>query len=214
MFSSCRCSPPSSAAPASSSRRSPGSHMPSRPQSRRLTSRSLLRSLVGLRTPSAPRSRLGLRHLRARLPHEVPGSGLSAPVLPWPSKTTRAPRSIAESSRRPRTRSAEATLRPSARQPAGVPSAETWPSLPTQRQAEGPNRVAFERGDCGEPSGSAGQRQSGQNPELLGFVWVLNPLIASRSPSETGFRGPAFLHSAGGDLCGLREREPRRGEVL
>jgi hypothetical protein len=32
------------------------------------------------------------RHLRARLPHEVPGSGLSAPVLPWPSKTTRPPR--------------------------------------------------------------------------------------------------------------------------
>jgi hypothetical protein len=93
------------------------------------------------------------------LPHEVPGSGLSAPVLPWPSKTTGPPRSIAESSRRPRTWSAEATLRPSARQPAGVPSAETWPSLPTQRQAEGPNRVAFERGDCGEPSGSAGQKQ-------------------------------------------------------
>jgi hypothetical protein len=72
--------------------------------------------------------------------------------------------SIAESSRRPRTWSAEATLRPSARQPAGVPKCRTWPSLPTQRQAEGPNRVAFERGDCGEPSGSAGQRQSGAEP--------------------------------------------------
>lgn len=54
-----------------------------------------------------------------------------------------------------------AILRPSPRQPAGVPSAETWPSPPIQRQEEGPNRAAFERGACGERSGSAGQACSG-----------------------------------------------------
>jgi hypothetical protein len=51
MFSSCRCSPPSFAAPGFLGAMFAGIASPSRLQSRRLTSRSLVRSCVSLRTP-------------------------------------------------------------------------------------------------------------------------------------------------------------------
>jgi hypothetical protein len=63
---------------------------PSRSQATPPHPRALsLRSRLGLRTPPARRSRLCLRHPRARLRMRCPGSGLSAPVLSWPSKSAR-----------------------------------------------------------------------------------------------------------------------------
>jgi hypothetical protein len=176
------------------------------------------RSLSSLRR--RPSNASGFSVARASVISELascmrcPGSGLSAPVLPWPSKTTRPPRSIAESSRRP----AHGQRRRPCVRPQGNLLAYQVPKRGHLYPHKGKRRARIVSPLSEETAGSLRgvpvRDNLERNPELIGFVWVLNPLIASRSPSETGFRGPAFLHSAGGDLCGLREREPRRGQVL
>ncbi len=141
-FSSCPFSPPLLAAPAYSGRRRPDRMPPGRPRRRRLTL-ALPLLLPGLRPPRAFRLRFGLPSSPSSPPRRCPGSGLQRSRLLPASKPTRR-LSDREGPRRLRIRPAVAILPPPPRQPAGVPSAETRPSPPSQRQPRAQNRVAWE----------------------------------------------------------------------
>ena len=91
-------------------------------------------------------------------PMRCPGSGLqrsrrlsaSKPLRPpWRSRGTKAS---------PHSGPAVASRPPPPRQPAGEPSAETWPSLPVQRHPGGSNRVGEEGRVNEDLSESPGQR--------------------------------------------------------
>ena len=156
--SSCQCSPPLLAAPACSGRRQPGS------QSRQAVcdlAASPSRCLCG-RSNSISRGSSGsaLTSFISELAcYEVPGFG--APALPSALglKALALALAIARGPRRLRIRPAVANLPPPPRQPAGVPSAETWSSLPVQRHPRGSNRVGEEGRVNEELSGRPGQER-------------------------------------------------------
>jgi hypothetical protein len=136
---------------------------------RRLRSRRLTRASPSAVASASERLRLPgwacasvISELASRM--RCPGSGLTGSRLALAFEAHAPASGDRERLRRPRTWSAEAILPPSPRRPAGVPSAETWPSPSIQRRAERPNRAAFERGVCGELAGSAGQEQSVRDP--------------------------------------------------
>jgi hypothetical protein len=129
---------------------------PSRPRSRRLA-RALPLLALGLRPPRASRSRLA-SFISELASHEVPGLG--APALPSALglEALASALAIREGPRRLRIRPAVAILPPPPRQPAGVPSADTRPSLPVQRHPRGSNRVGEEGRVIGELSRRAARR--------------------------------------------------------
>jgi hypothetical protein len=129
---------------------------PSRPRSRRVTSRCSLRAF-GLNSPPALRSRLS-SFISELASHEVSGFGaialppaLGLEVLTSASAIAR-DHGVSASGWRWR------SLPPAATATCWQPSAETWPSLPVQRHPRGSNRVGEEGRANEELSESPGQR--------------------------------------------------------
>ena len=113
---------------------------------------------AGVRSPSAsgPPSRL-TSFISELASHEVPEFGAQARPSTLGLEALASALAIARdncvsvSGRRWR------FLPPPPRQPAGVPSSETWPSLPVQRHPRGSNRVALKGRVIGGLSGRGGQ---------------------------------------------------------